>query len=90
MGRPTPVEETCEAMDTLVRHGKVRYWGFSNLCGWQAMKMIGGGDRRGTMPPVTQQIHYTLEARDAEYELLPLSVDQGIGVPCGRRSPRAS
>jgi aryl-alcohol dehydrogenase-like predicted oxidoreductase len=76
----TPVEETCEAMDTLVRHGKVRYWGFSNLCGWQAMKMIHAGDRRGTMRPVTQQIHYTLEARDAEYELIPLSVDQGIGV----------
>jgi aryl-alcohol dehydrogenase-like predicted oxidoreductase len=76
----TPVEETCEAMDTLVRHGKVRYWGFSNLCGWQAMKMIGAADRRGTMRPVTQQIHYTLEARDAEYELIPLSVDQGIGM----------
>ncbi len=76
----TPVEETCEAMDTLVRHGKVRYWGFSNLCGWQAMKMIGAAERLGTIRPVTQQIHYTLEAREAEYELLPLSVDQGIGV----------
>jgi aryl-alcohol dehydrogenase-like predicted oxidoreductase len=76
----TPVEETCEAMDTLVRHGKVRYWGFSNFCGWQAMKMIGAAERLGTIRPVTQQIHYTLEAREAEYELLPLSVDQGIGV----------
>lgn len=76
----TPLEETCEAMDTLVRHGKVRYWGFSNFCGWQAMKLIGTAARLGTIPPVTQQIHYTLESRDAEYELLPLSVDQGIGV----------
>lgn len=76
----TPVEETCEAMDTLVRHGKVRYWGFSNFCGWQAMKLMGVAERLGTIRPVTQQIHYTLEARDAEYELLPLSVDQGIGV----------
>ncbi len=76
----TPVEETCEAMDTLVRHGKVRYWGFSNYCGWQAMKMIGAAERLGTIRPVTQQIHYTLEAREAEYELLPLSVDQGIGI----------
>jgi aryl-alcohol dehydrogenase-like predicted oxidoreductase len=76
----TPVEETCEAMDTLVRHGKVRYWGFSNYCGWQAMKLIHAAERLGTIRPVTQQIHYTLEARDAEYELIPLSVDQGLGV----------
>ncbi|CAA9421065.1 MAG: Aldo/keto reductase, SMc04322 family [uncultured Rubellimicrobium sp.] len=76
----TPVEETCEAMDTLVRHGKIRYWGFSNFCGWQAMKLIHAAEALGTIRPVTQQIHYTLEAREAEYELLPLSVDQGIGV----------
>lgn len=76
----TPVEETCEAMDTLVRHGKVRYWGFSNFSGWQAMKLIHAAERLGTIRPVTQQIHYTLEAREAEYELLPLSVDQGIGI----------
>jgi aryl-alcohol dehydrogenase-like predicted oxidoreductase len=76
----TPVEETCEAMDTLVRHGKVRYWGFSNFSGWQAMKLIHAAQTLGTIRPVTQQIHYTLEAREAEYELLPLSVDQGIGV----------
>lgn len=76
----TPVEETCEAMDTLVRHGKVRYWGFSNFCGWQAMKLIHAAEDLGTIRPVTQQIHYTLEAREAEYELVPLSVDQGIGV----------
>ncbi len=76
----TPLEETCEAMDTLVRHGKVRYWGFSNFCGWQAMKLIHAAERHGTIRPMTQQIHYTLEAREAEYELLPLSVDQGIGV----------
>lgn len=76
----TPVEETCEVMDSLVRQGKVRYWGFSNYCGWQAMKIIGAAERLGTVRPVTQQIHYTLEAREAEYELLPLSVDQGVGV----------
>jgi aryl-alcohol dehydrogenase-like predicted oxidoreductase len=76
----TPVEETCEVMDSLVRSGKVRYWGFSNYCGWQAMKIIGAAERLGTVRPVTQQIHYTLEAREAEYELLPLSVDQGVGV----------
>jgi aryl-alcohol dehydrogenase-like predicted oxidoreductase len=44
------------------------------------MKMIGTARASGHHPPVTQQIHYTLEAREAEYELLPLSVDQGIGV----------
>lgn len=76
----TPVEETVEAMDTLVRHGKVRYWGWSNFSGWQSMKLIAAAERAGCPRPVTQQIHYTLEAREAEHELIPLSVDQGIGV----------
>ncbi|WP_275783350.1 aldo/keto reductase [Pararhizobium gei] len=76
----TPLEETMEALDLLVRHGKVRYNGCSNFSGWHIMKALGisATDHRHRF--VSQQIHYTLEARDAEYELLPVSIDQGLGV----------
>ncbi|WP_133003395.1 MULTISPECIES: aldo/keto reductase [Marinomonas] len=76
----TPVEETMEALDTLVRQGKIRYAGCSNYTGWQIMKSLMASEQKKLQRFVTQQIHYTLEAREAEYELLPLSIDQGIGV----------
>ncbi len=76
----TPVEEKLAALDTLVTQGKVRYIGCSNYSGWQVMKSLAASDRDRRARFVTQQIHYTLEAREAEYELLPLSVDQGLGV----------
>jgi aryl-alcohol dehydrogenase-like predicted oxidoreductase len=76
----TPLEETIEALDTLVRSGKVRYVGASNYAGWQLMKALGVADRHGYQRFVTQQIYYSLEARDAEYELVPLAVDQGVGI----------
>jgi aryl-alcohol dehydrogenase-like predicted oxidoreductase len=76
----TPIEETLAALDTLVQHGKVRYVGCSNFSGWHIMKSLAVADREGLPRYVTQQIHYTLEAREAEYELLPISVDQGLGI----------
>ncbi|MEX2692035.1 aldo/keto reductase [Rhizobium mongolense] len=76
----TPLEETMEALDTLVRQGKVRYVGCSNFSGWHIMKTLGISERDKRQRFVSQQIHYTLEARDAEYELLPVSIDQGLGV----------
>ncbi|WP_425073564.1 aldo/keto reductase [Sagittula sp. S175] len=76
----TPVEETMEALDTLTRHGKIRYAGCSNYTGWQLMKSLMASERHNLKRFVTQQIHYTVEAREAEYELLPISVDQGLGV----------
>jgi aryl-alcohol dehydrogenase-like predicted oxidoreductase len=76
----TPVEETVAALDTLVQQGKVRYTGCSNYSGWHIMKSLAASDRDRRTRFVTQQIHYTLEAREAEYELLPISVDQGLGV----------
>lgn len=76
----SPVEETMGALDTLVTQGKVRYVGCSNYAGWHVMKSLAAADRAGGVRFVTQQIHYTLEAREAEYELLPISVDQGLGV----------
>jgi aryl-alcohol dehydrogenase-like predicted oxidoreductase len=76
----TPVEETLEALDTLVRDGKVRYLGCSNYSAWHLMKALGISEREHRQRFVSQQIHYTLEAREAEYELLPISIDQGLGV----------
>ncbi|WP_047866562.1 aldo/keto reductase [Rubrobacter aplysinae] len=76
----TPLEETLEALDTLVRDGKVRYIGASNYSGWQLMKALGESERRGYQRYVSQQIHYTLQAREAEYELLPIAVDQECSI----------
>jgi aryl-alcohol dehydrogenase-like predicted oxidoreductase len=76
----TPLEETMEALDRLVQQGKVRYIGCSNFSGWHIMKALGVArfDRR--QPFVSQQIHYTLQAREAEYELVPISVSEGLGI----------
>ena len=76
----TPIEETMEALDTLVRQGKVRYIGCSNYSGWHIMKALAAADRRQAHRFVSQQIHYTLQSRDAEYELVPISQDQGLGI----------
>ncbi|HET8757998.1 MAG TPA: aldo/keto reductase [Solirubrobacteraceae bacterium] len=76
----TPLEETLAALDALVQSGKVRYVGISNYAGWQLMKALAIADSYGFVRPVTQQIFYSLQARDAEYELVPIAVDQGIGI----------
>ncbi|WP_243788308.1 aldo/keto reductase [Saccharopolyspora gloriosae] len=76
----TPLEETLEALDALVRSGKVRYLGVSNYAGWQLLKALGVADRLGYQRFVANQIYYSLESRDAEYELIPASIDQGLGV----------
>ncbi len=76
----TPIEETMAALDTLVEQGKVRYIGCSNYSGWHIMKALAAADRRGGARFVSQQIHYTLHSREAEYELVPISQDQGLGI----------
>jgi len=76
----TPVEETMAALDRLVADGKVRYAGCSNYSGWQIAKSLMASERDRRVRFVTQQIHYTIEAREAEYELLPLGLDQGLGT----------
>ena len=86
----TPLEETLEALDTLVRDGKVRYVGCSNYSGWQLMKALATADAHGYQRFVSQQIHYTLQAREAEYELVPLAARPGPRhprlEPAGRRA----
>ncbi len=76
----TPVEETLEALDTLVRSGKVRYIGCSNFSGWHLMKSLAVSDRYGWARHVAHQAYYSLVGRDFEWELMPLGLDQGVGT----------
>ena len=76
----TPVAEMLEALDLLLRQGKIRYIGCSNFSGWHIMKALAASERERLPRFVSQQIHYTLQAREAEQELLPISIDQGLGI----------
>ncbi|SON58399.1 General stress protein 69 [Hartmannibacter diazotrophicus] len=76
----TPVEEVLQALDTLVRAGKVRYVGVSNFSGWQLMKSLAAADRHGYPRYVANQAYYSLIGRDYEWELMPLGLDQGVGA----------
>ena len=76
----TPLEETIGALDTLVKQGKVRYVGCSNYSAWHLMKALALADASYRQRFVSQQIHYTLQAREAEYELIPLGIDQGVSL----------
>ncbi|WP_421761570.1 aldo/keto reductase [Devosia sp.] len=76
----TPLDETVEALDTLVKQGKIRYAACSNFSAWHLMKALGVADAAHYQRFVAQQIHYTLYSREAEFELIPLGIDQGVGV----------
>jgi aryl-alcohol dehydrogenase-like predicted oxidoreductase len=76
----TRLEETLSALSALVSAGKVRYLAASNYTGWQLMKALAVADAHGFERFSAQQVYYSLQARDAEYELVPLSVDQGLGI----------
>ncbi len=76
----TPLEETLAALEHLLDSGKVRYIGASNYAGWQLMKALWTADRERLPRFVSQQIYYSLQERSAEYELIPLAVDQGLGT----------
>lgn len=76
----TPVEETLEALDTLVRAGKVRYIACSNFSGWHLMKSLAVSEKYGWPRYVGHQVYYSLVGRDYEQELMPLGIDQGVGA----------
>ena len=76
----TPLEETLAALDSLVQSGKVRYVGASNYSAWHLMKALATADGNGYERFVTQQIYYSLQAREAEYELVPVAIDQDVGI----------
>ncbi len=76
----TPVEETIKTLDNLVQSGKIRYIGCSNFSGWHLMKSLSISDREGLERYVAYQGYYSLIGRDYEAELMPLALDQGIGL----------
>ncbi len=75
-----PLEETLKALDDLVRVGKVRYIGCSNHFAWQLTKALGTSQTLNLERYISQQIQYSLLVRDAEVELIPAAVDQGVGT----------
>ena len=75
-----PVDETMRAYDDLVAQGKVRYVGCSNHSAWHVMKALGVSERRGFVRYVCQQVNYSLVARDVEHEIVPMGLDQGVGI----------
>jgi len=76
----TPVEETMEALHDVVKSGKARYLGASSMYAWQFAKMQQAAERHGWTRFVSMQNHYNLIYREEEREMLPLCVDQGVGV----------
>ncbi|MEO7086884.1 MAG: aldo/keto reductase [Gemmatimonadaceae bacterium] len=76
----TPVEETLETLGDLVRAGKVRHVGCSNFSGWHLMKSLAVANEFGWPRYVAHQAYYSLLARDYEWELMPLALDQGVGT----------
>ena len=76
----TPVEEVVQALDDLVRAGKIRYLGCSNFSGWHLMKSLAASEKLGLTRYVAHQAFYSLVGRDYEWELMPLALDQGVGA----------
>jgi len=76
----TPLEETLRALDDMVRAGKVRYIGASNYAAWELMKALGISDKLGLNRFVATQTSYSLADRVPEQELVPLALDQGVGI----------
>lgn len=76
----TPIEETMEALHDVVKAGKARYIGASSMFAWQFAKALHVAQRHGWTRFVTMQDHYNLINREEEREMLPLCIDEGIGV----------
>jgi len=75
-----PIEETLEALDSLVRAGKVRYLGASSMAAWQFAKALFKAGENGWHRFVSMQNHYNLIYREEEREMIPLCIDQGVGL----------
>ena len=76
----TPMEETLRALDDCVSRGLVRTIGCSNLAAWQIMKALAISDKRGFARFETVQAYYSIAGRDLEREIVPLVLDQGLGI----------
>jgi 1-deoxyxylulose-5-phosphate synthase len=76
----TPIEETLEALNDIVKAGKVRYLGASSMFAWQFCKSLQLADHRGWTRFVSMQPHYNLLNREEEREMIPLCIAEGIGI----------
>lgn len=76
----TPIEETMEALNDVVRAGKARYIGASSMFAWQFSKAQHTAERHGWTRFVSMQDHYNLVYREEEREMIPLCIDQGVGL----------
>lgn len=76
----TPLQETLEALDTLVRHGHVRYAGVSNWAAWQVAKALGIAERLNLARPTSLQSYYSLVGRDLEREIVPMLASEDVGL----------
>ena len=76
----TPIEETLDALDAIVRSGKVRYLGASSMAAWQFATMLGVSACRGWARFISMQNHYNLVYREEEREMMPLCRAEGVGV----------
>jgi aryl-alcohol dehydrogenase-like predicted oxidoreductase len=76
----TPIDETLDALNEVVRSGKARYIGASSMFAWQFAQALAVSDRRGRARFVSMQNHYNLAYREEEREMLPLCRAEGIGV----------
>jgi len=76
----TPIEETMEALNDVVRAGKARYIGASSMYAWQFAKALQTSERNGWARFVSMQNHYNLVYREEEREMIPLCRDQGVGL----------
>ena len=76
----TPIEETVRALDTLVKHGHVRYVGVSNWAAWQIMKALGIAEKHGLAKFESLQAYYSVAGRDLERELIPMLQSENLGL----------
>jgi 1-deoxyxylulose-5-phosphate synthase len=76
----TPIEETLDALNDVVKAGKARYIGASSMFAWQLAKALHTSDQHGWTRFVSMQNHYNLVYREEEREMIPLCLDQGVGV----------
>ncbi|MHA6480662.1 aldo/keto reductase [Paenibacillus sp. strain BS8-2] len=76
----TPLEETLRTLDDMISSGKVRYVGASNYHAWELMKAVGISDRLGLARYISMQTSYSLADRTPERELIPMCLDQGLGI----------
>jgi len=76
----TPIEETVRALDDVVRSGKARYVGFSNLSAWLAMKAIGYAEAHGLARFQSAQMYYSIAGRDIEREIVPMAQSEGVAI----------